>query len=110
MNAPANLYANAAAPDTGERFETLLLCRNLVIERIVSSSQTPPTEYRQPQDEWVLLAQGTATLDINGTPQHLTAGDHVFLPAGTPHTVVQVSQGAVWVAVHLHPEGGSGQG
>ena len=33
----------------------------------------------------------------------LTSGDHLFLPAQTPHTVLQVSDGALWLAVHLHP-------
>ena len=34
----------------------------------------------------------------------LKAGDHVFLPARVPHTVQRVSEGALWLAVHLHPE------
>ena len=28
----------------------------------------------------------------------------VFLPAKTPHIVKQVSAGALWLAVHLHPD------
>ena len=28
---------------------------------------------------------------------------HLFLPAQTPHTVLQVSDGALWLAIHLHP-------
>jgi cupin 2 domain-containing protein len=104
----ANLYEDAAAPATGERFETLLAHRNLVVERILSSSRTVPAEFRQDQDEWVLLVQGTATLEVDGRTLPLKAGDHVFLPAGTPHTVRQVSEGAVWLAVHLHPDPGSG--
>lgn len=100
-----NLYDDAATPAAGERFDALLRHRNLVVERIVSSARAVPTEFVQPQDEWVLLVQGTATLDIAGKAHALQAGDHVFLPARTPHTVTQVSDGALWLAVHLHPPG-----
>ena len=98
-----NLYEAMDAPATGERFETILQHTNLVVERIISSANTTPSEYVQDQDEWVLLAQGTAILEINGQAKELKAGDYVFLPAGTPHTVRKVSEGALWLAVHLHP-------
>lgn len=98
-----NLFDDADPPAGGERFDVLLRHRNLVVERIVSAAATPASHYVQPQDEWVLLLRGTATLDIGGRPTTLKPGDHVFLPQGTPHTVVQVSEGALWVAVHLHP-------
>lgn len=99
-----NLYADGTPPAVGERFDTLLAHRQLVIERIVSSARITPGEYVQAQDEWVVLLQGEATLNVAGTPLTLSSGDHVFLPAGTPHTVHQVSEGAMWLAVHLHPD------
>jgi len=40
----------------------------------------------------------------------LGPGDYVFLPAGMPHAVERVSDGAVWLAVHLHPDGAAGPG
>lgn len=98
-----NLFAGAAPPDVGERFETLLHERNVLIERIVSGSEVVPTEYVQAQDEWVLLLTGEARLTVAGQPVSLKAGDHLFLPARTPHTVEQVSAGATWLAVHIHP-------
>lgn len=98
-----NLYADVLTPTQGERFETLLQHKNLVIERIISSAATKPTAFVQEQDEWVLLVQGTAVLDIDGAAKSLKAGDYVFLPANTPHAVKQVSEGALWLAVHLHP-------
>ena len=97
-----NLFADALPPQEGERFETLLEHRNLVIERIVSSSAITPTEYVQPQDEWVVLLTGEAVLEVGGEDRALQAGDHLFLPAGMPHTVKRVSAGAIWLAVHLH--------
>lgn len=101
---PANLYDGIAPPATGESFETLLRHRHLVVERIVSSKDTTPIEYVQTQDEWVLLVQGSATLDVAGVAHVLGAGDHLFLPARTPHTVTSVSDGALWLAVHLHSD------
>lgn len=98
-----NLNDNAAAPASGERFETLLQHRNLVIERIISSATAVPTTFVQEQDEWVLLVQGSAVLEIDGVAKSLKAGDYVFLPAKTPHQVTQVSDGALWLAVHLQP-------
>ena len=99
-----NHFTGIAPPAQGERFDVLLDHRNLVVERIVSSGDVTPQTYVQPQDEWVVLIQGDALLDVDGTPVELKAGDHVFLPAHVPHTVRRVSDGAIWLAVHLHPE------
>lgn len=103
MSALANLFADAAPPERGERFDVVLRHRNLVVERIVSSDVITPTPYEQAQDEWVVLLQGEADLEVSGTRHTLRPGDHVFLPAGTPHTVLRTAAGTVWLAVHLHP-------
>jgi cupin 2 domain-containing protein len=100
-----NIFADATAPEEGERFETILSHRNLVVERILSSAVITPTEYVQPQDEWVVLLQGEASLTVAGEPVTLRTGDYLFLPAGTPHTVERVTQEAMWLAVHLHGDG-----
>lgn len=97
-----NLFANSEAPGEGERFDILLAHRNLVIERIVSSSAPGEKEYLQAQDEWVLMIRGEATLEVAGDTTSLKSGDYLFLPAGTPHAVRSVSDGALWLAVHLH--------
>lgn len=99
-----NLFKDATHPPDGERFETLLEHKNLVIERIVSPASTVRAEYLQPQDEWVVLLKGEATMTVGGEPVELTSGDYVYLPARVPHTVERVSEGAVWLAVHLHQE------
>lgn len=98
-----NLFLGAEPPLRGEKFETLLAHKNLVVERIVSSADTEPVEYVQAQDEWVLLVQGTAVLWMGRDALTLNAGDHLFIPAGVPHRVERTSNGALWLAVHLHP-------
>lgn len=98
----SNLFIDADPPPEGERFETLLAHKNLIVERIVSSAAIVPTEYVQTQDEWVLMVEGNATLEMAGEAIELKSGDHRFIPAGTPHTVRRVSEGALWLAIHLH--------
>ena len=100
----ANLFDNGAPPVTGERTDVLLNHRNLVVERIVSSAALTPEDYVPPQDEWVVLVRGEAEIVVAGKPAKLEAGDYLFLPAGTPHTVKSASAGALWLAVHLHPD------
>jgi cupin 2 domain-containing protein len=99
----ANLFDDIVPPAREEIFDTILEHRNLVIERIVSSAKVMPRTCVQAQDEWVLMLRGEATLSVAGGTTRLTAGSHVFLPAGTPHAVERVSEGAVWLAVHLYP-------
>jgi cupin 2 domain-containing protein len=97
-----NLYEDALPPATGERFDTLLSHRGLVIERIVSTSKIQSQRYVQEQDEWVVLLTGDALLEVDGREMPLRAGDYLFLPARTPHSVLRVSDRAMWLAVHLH--------
>ena len=98
-----NLFAAAEAPATAERFDELARMGNLVVERIVSSESPASELYDQPQDEWVVLLRGEATLDIAGTSVALSAGDTLLLPRHTPHRVLTTSAGALWLAVHAFP-------
>ncbi|MGE8497266.1 MAG: cupin domain-containing protein [Pseudomonas sp.] len=100
-----NLFANSEPPAEGERFEPLLNHRNLVVERILSSGRAEPEDYVQDQDEWLLLVRGHARLNVAGEEVELVAGDYLFLAAGVTHRVEQASEGALWLAVHLHPDG-----
>src|SRR5688572_16803061 len=101
MSRRGNLFEDASPPPGGERVDTLLDHRNLVIERITSSAGAPPSSYVQPQDEWVVLLRGEATLSVGDEELQLRSGDYVFLPSGTPHTVLCTSEGALWLAAHL---------
>ena len=101
---PGNLFGDAQTPREGERLETILSHRNVVIERIISSANVSPHEYVQDQDEWVLLLKGEAVIQMADESISLKSGDYLFLPANAPHTVERTSEGAMWLAVHLHPE------
>ncbi|NMG67520.1 cupin domain-containing protein [Azoarcus indigens] len=87
-----------------ERFEALLETPCGRVERIVSFGHASPPGfwYEQAEDEWVLLAAGSATLAFeDGTKLTLAAGDWIILPARQRHRVDAVSGDAVWLAVHL---------
>ena len=99
-----NLLTNIPNLDIGEDFQEILKCRNVKIERIVSSSQPESITYNQQQDEWVLLLQGEATLEMNGKIINLQKGDYLFIPTQTPHRVVKTSTQpcCIWLAIHIY--------
>lgn len=101
---PLNFFVIGGLPQHGERFDQLLKCRNVVIERIVSSAACESVAYDQEQNEWVMLMQGNARLDLDGELISLAAGDSLFIPARTPHRVVSTSDTppCLWLAVHIH--------
>jgi cupin 2 domain-containing protein len=89
------------APSTGERFRELVRMRNVVVEEIISSSSPEPVEYLQVQDEWVVVLDGEAVLEVDGAEVRLVRGDWVLLPASAPHRVLMTAAGTRWLAVHV---------
>lgn len=102
-----NLLAAAPAALPEELFETLLERPGCRIERIVSRQHaTAPGEwYDQERDEWVLLVQGAAGLQIEGRDGllELGPGDYLLLPAHCRHRVAWTAQDGdtIWLALHL---------
>ncbi len=101
-----NLFTGIPEQMPEELFDTLLQREGVKLERIVSHGHTtPPGEwYDQPQDEWVVLLSGSATLKFdNGETRHLTPGDHLLIPAHCKHRVEATDQQdkSVWLALHL---------
>ena len=113
---PANLYRQLPSLNSGETFQELWRQANLRVELIQSSDSPLPDLYDQEQDEWVLLLEGRALLEVNGQPLALGPGDHLVIPAHTPHRVLEThpEPRCLWLAVHLHPhpliEGGPAPG
>ena len=95
-----NLF-NYTIPDNGEDFKTLFEDRKIKIVRIVSSDNLEAKEYIQDDNEFVILLEGSATLEINGKLKEIAKGDTLFLPAKTPHKVLKTSKGALWLAIHF---------
>jgi cupin 2 domain-containing protein len=99
---------DADAPMTGEAFREVARVKNVVIEEIASSARPDPIEFCQEHDEWVVVLDGSATLDINGAEVVLARHEWVSIPAGTPHRVRRTVAGTRWLAVHVHPTGTDG--
>ena len=104
MNPPVkNLFANLPASSAHEDFLTLMQTGHVRVERIVSNGQSSPKDfwYDQPEDEWVLLLQGAATLQFaDESSVALKPGDSLLIPCHMIHRVEQTSSDAVWLAVH----------
>lgn len=101
---PRNLFVVTPGQEADERFEELLSQPGVRIERIVSHGHVTPADqpYLQDWDEWVLVLEGAAELMLNGGETHsLRAGEHLLIPAGTPHLVTYTAAPTVWLAVHI---------
>jgi cupin 2 domain-containing protein len=98
-----NLFERQPTLDVGEVFEELLRRNGVRIERITSSPYPETDLYDQPGDEWVVLLTGRARLEVEGNSVMLDAGDYLFIPAHTPHRVLETSSNprCTWLAVHL---------
>lgn len=102
-----NFFDALPKPDGPEEvFHDLLAVPGLRIERIVSQGHVSPADfwYEQDWDEWVMVLQGEAHLEIEHQQEliRLTKGDHAWLPAGCRHRVVYTSAlpPTIWLAVH----------
>jgi len=95
-------FFNYTIPNSGEDFTTLLEDKNIKVVRIVSSNNIKIKEYCQEENEFVLLLEGFATLEINGKIKNLTKGDYLLIKANTPHKVLKTSKGALWLAIYYN--------
>ena len=93
-----NLY-DYIVPPKDERFDELFGCENVRIERIVTVSVDAPKEFVQDHDEWVVVIEGEALLEIAGVKRWLKNGDILFIPKGEKHTLLDVKEPTLWLAV-----------
>ena len=87
------------APAEGERVTPLASGRGFAVEQILSGELAAPHDYQQDHDEWVVVLDGGAVLEVGGVAHDLAAGDWWFLPAGTPHRLERTAPGTSWLAV-----------
>ena len=97
------LFERADPPSSGERFETLASCGDVVIQRVISAPKTASGPFLQASSEWVMVLRGGALLELNGTAVRLSEGDALMIPAHTPHRVVETSEqpACIWLTVHI---------
>lgn len=93
--------ADDRPPATGERFTDLVTTGAVRIETIHSSDSPDPREYCQDHDEWVLVVEGGAVLEVGGNEVVMGAGEWIMIPTGVVHRVVSTVWGTRWLAVHI---------
>ncbi len=102
-----NIFENLPENNQDEIFEILESGKNFKIERIISNGQSSPAGfwYDQPQNEWVILLKGTASILFEGEilEKELTPGDYLLIPARKKHRVERTSneETTIWLAVHF---------
>lgn len=98
-----SLLTGLPAPGPDEVVERLAGGGATRIERIVSDGHSSPAGfwYDQDEDEWVLLVQGGATLELAAPEERveLGPGDYLFIPAHRRHRVERTQPRTVWLAV-----------
>jgi cupin 2 domain-containing protein len=105
-----SLFPGVVQPTIEEQFTELARGCSFRCERIVSHGHvTSPGEwFDQPDDEWVVLLTGSATLAIEGeaTFRELHPGDWLLLPAHRRHRVerTDATQPTIWLAIHFQRE------
>ena len=98
-----NILADLPQEIRAEEFLRLFQSGSTTIERIVSHSHCSPPDfwYDQPQDEWVIVLRGHATLVFEaGDSVELKAGDYLTIPRHVRHRVARTSEETIWLAVH----------
>lgn len=106
--AAGNLFSSIPAQLPEELIEVLADSDVLRIERIVSRGHSSPQGfwYDQPQDEFVLLVQGQAELELLDPLERLRlqAGDYLLIPAQRKHRVASTSgdEDCIWLTVFYH--------
>jgi hypothetical protein len=104
------LASGDEAPATGERSIVLAATGAFTVEQILSGRLEAPADYLQDHDEWVVLLDGAAEVQLGGRAVELRAGDWLLLPAGVPHRLLRTSPGSSWLAVRSRPTPDGGRG
>lgn len=105
-----NIFKNLPDSSKGEIFQDIIDNHNFKLESIVSSGQaTPDGEwYDQPNDEWVLLLQGSGVLIFEDESEscRMNPGDHILISAHKKHRVEETDKNgkSIWIALHFNYE------
>ena len=99
------LLPSAEAPSVGERNEEIARLSGAVVRQILSGALPSPLDYDQDHDEWVVVLNGGAVLEVGDDRLDLVAGDWVLLRAHTVHRLIETQPGTSWLAVHAPGDG-----
>ena len=84
-----------------EVFTTEFSSKNVEIKTIVSNTLHTPQIFKQTCDEWVVVLQGCAKIEMDGVVHKLLKGDTLFIPAEKEHILLKTKKLVVWLAVYI---------
>lgn len=88
-------------PLKGELFETLAKQKNVKIVHIVSSDDLEEKEYFQDEDEFVLILEGEALLEVENEKKLLKKGEYFYIKSHTKHKILSVKNNTHWLAIYI---------
>jgi cupin 2 domain-containing protein len=101
--ARGHLPSASGAPPVGERTEEIARVGDVVVEHILSGELESPVDYDQDHEEWVVVLDGRAVVEVGGHRLNMTGGDWLSLPAHVPHRLIDTEPGTSWLALHARP-------
>ncbi len=105
MEFTGNIFANIPKNSEQELFEDLFKNDFIKIERIISYGNSSDENfwYDQSHSEWVLIIQGSATLQFEAHELfEMKKGDYIFIPPHKKHRVdsTDLNKPTIWLAIH----------
>jgi len=96
-----NLFDYTTPPAGSEDLYELFSNKKVTINRIVSNQLENGSWYEQDEDEWLVLLEGEAILEMESSCITLKKGETLFIPALQRHKVQKTSATALWLTVHI---------
>jgi len=96
-----NLFEYELPDVDSENFQTLLNHKNVEIKTIISNTLSTPQTFTQECDEWVVVLQGCAKIEMDGIIHKLKKGDTLFIEANKRHRLLKTKKVVVWLAVYI---------
>ena len=97
----SNIYDYTLPDIDSENFTTLLSDKNVEIKSIISNTLSSTQTFKQDCDEWVVVLQGCAKIEMDGIIHKLKKGDTLFIEANKEHTLLKTKKVVVWLAVYI---------
>ena len=97
----SNLFEYTPPELDSESFETLLSHKNVEIKTIVSNTLQTPQTFQQSCDEWVVVLQGCAKIEMDGIIHKLKKGESLFIEANREHRLLKTKKIVIWLAVYI---------
>ena len=96
-----NIFDLKLPKEDSEFFQTLFKKKGVEIKTVISNTISTPQDFISDKDEWVVLLQGCAKIEMNSNIHKLKKGDTLFIPKNTKHTLLKTKKLVYWLCVYL---------